>query len=202
MNEAPELLLELAVAEGLRLSNQQRQLRIQPAASLERVLDRVDQVRQVHDRLAAARDVAREGMARGLALVDALDVVSQRNRVAHIVVDARDPQQHDGHVSPLLPQELLGPDLRARVVPLWVERRIFGDRVPRLRRRVHEDRAGEDELFHLEVLQAMQQALGAAYRDLLVLGARLAREIVGRGEVDHRCDALAIRISVRAPGHP
>jgi hypothetical protein len=55
--------------------------------------------------------------------------------------------------------------------------------------------ARKDKLLDLEILQAAQQSLGSFDRDLLVLGARLAREIIVGRQVDDRGDSLSMTIA-------
>ena len=57
-----------------------------------------------------------------------------------------------------------------------------------------EHRAREDELLDLKVLRAEfpQQPTGPLHGDLLVLGARLAEEIIVGGEMDHRGDVRPV----------
>ena len=73
-------------------------------------LDGIHEVIQMHEGLPM-RSAAGVEVARELALVYALNLVGQRDRVAEIVIDAGDAQQHCGDITALLPDELLGADL-------------------------------------------------------------------------------------------
>jgi hypothetical protein len=187
VDQPRERVLELVVAQRLRLAEQQRELRWQLRASLDDPFDGVDEIVHVQESLAVRRR-ARVEPTGEVALADALDLLRQRDRVTEIVVDAGDAQQHGRNVAALVTNELLGPDLRCRIRPGRLDRPILVDELAGLGRPVHEHRAREDELLDLKVLRAKlpEQPAGPLDGDLLVLRARLAEEIVVGGEVDHR----------------
>ena len=109
-----------------------------------------------HQRLASTRGAAWEDAARDLALEDALDLMRDRDRMAAVVVDAGDAQEHERHIASVGAEELLRPDLRLRVGPRRRERRLLADSLPRLRRCLHQHRARKHELLDVEVPQPAQ----------------------------------------------
>jgi hypothetical protein len=195
VDQARERVLELVVDERLGLAQQQRQLGRQRGAALDHPRNGVHQIVQMHERLSV-RPAAGIEPARQLPLRDALNVMRQRNRVAEIVVDAGDAQEHGRNLTALLPDESLGENLRRRVRPCWLQRPVFIDELPRLSRAMHEHGAREDKLLDLEaeVAQPAQQASGAAHGDF-VLFARLAEEIVVGSEMNHRGDVRPVMVS-------
>ena len=87
-------------------------------------------------RSAAGIDAARQ-----LPLVDALNLVRERNRVAEIVIHAGDAQQHGGNIAALVADKLLGANFRFRVCPRRLNRPVFVDELSRLSRAMDEHRA-------------------------------------------------------------
>ena len=195
-DQARDGVLQLVVAEHLRLAEEERKLRRKCGPALHDALDGVHQVIHVHEGLAVRRRAGVEP-AGEVTLIDALDLVRQRDRVAQVVVDAGDAQQHGRDVASLVADELLGPDLRRRVRPGRLERPVFREELARLPRPVHEHRAREDELLHpeAELPQPAQEAGRAMDGDLLVLWARPAEEIIVCGEMDHRGDVRPVMVT-------
>ncbi len=100
--------------------------------------------------------------------------------MAAIVVHTTDAHEHHRYVTPFTQDQLLRRDLRLGIIPFWLEWPIFVDTLSRLARRMREHGAGKDKLLDLKVAQPVQQPFGAAHGDLLVQGARLARETIVR----------------------
>jgi hypothetical protein len=95
VQQARELSLQLVVARRpARFTDEQRRIVRQVAAALDRAHDRIDHAVDVHEGLTVAR-VARKDLARQRALVDALDLLRQRRRVAVVAVHAGDSQHDD-----------------------------------------------------------------------------------------------------------
>ena len=109
-DQARDGVLQLVIAERLRLAEEERDLRRKCGPALHDALDGVHQVIHVHEGLAV-RGRAGVEPTREVTLVDALDLVRQRDRVAPVVVDAGDAQQHGRDIASLVADELLGPDL-------------------------------------------------------------------------------------------
>src|SRR5665811_2424383 len=95
-------------------------------------------------RSAAGVDAARE-----FPVVDALNLVRERNRVAEVVIHAGDTQQNGGNIATFVADDLFGANLRFRVCPRRPDRPVFVDELPRLSRAMDEHRAREDKLFDL-----------------------------------------------------
>ena len=192
-DQARDGVLQLVVSERFGLAEQQRHLRRKLAAALHDLLDGVDQVVHVQERLAVR---GRPGVdpAGQVLLGDPLNLLRQRYRMREVVIDAGDAQEHGPDVAPLVMDELFGPHFRLGVGPRGLDRRIFRDELARLDRTVDEHRAREDELLDLKVLRAefAQQPAGPLHCDLLVFGARLSEEIVIGGEMDHGSDVCSM----------
>jgi hypothetical protein len=67
-----------------------------------------------------------------LALVDAIDLLGERDRAVAIVVDAGDAQQDRRGAAARRPDDLFSGDLRARVIPLSGQRPVLVDPLARL----------------------------------------------------------------------
>ena len=184
VDEAAELVLELIVAQGLGFAEQQGRFRRQLLTSLDHRHEGVHQVVQVQECLPMG-DMPRKDVTREPPLVDSLDLVCQRYRVAVVVVDPRKAEEDDWDRASLGAEERFSLDLRVRVVPPRVHRGLLGDVLSGDGQGVDEHGAREDELLDLKRLEFPQQALGSADGDLLILGPRVAGEVVVRGEVDH-----------------
>src|SRR6266852_1967246 len=98
--------------------------------------------------------------------------------MAVVVVDAGDTKADSVNRAAFSPNQLLGGDFRARVIPLGLERPVFVDTLARLAERMDEHRAGKDKLLHGERLERAEQATSPSNGDLVVQRARLAGEIV------------------------
>ena len=179
VQQAHERVLQLVVAERVRFADQDRGLRRQLRAPRDGALDGVDHVVQVDEGLTV-RGLAGVEMPGELPLVDALHLVRERRRVADVVVDTGEAQDHGGDAVALLPDQRLGADLRLGVGPGRPERPVLVDELSRLARFVHEHGAGENELVDFEpaIAQPAQQTSRALDRDRVVARARLAEEIV------------------------
>ena len=123
-------------------------------------------------------------------------LVTRRTSDGRCVYDGR-------NVAALRADERFGPHFRLRVGPGRAQRPIFVDELARLGWPMHEHGAGEDELLDLESLaQPAQQARRALERELLVLRARFAEEIVVGGRVDHRGDPRPMFLAKNAQSFP
>ena len=191
VNEPRHLALNLVKAECLRLSQKQRQLRRQILAPLHDREQRVGQVVQMQKRLPCV-EIARIDVADELALVYPRDLPGQERRMAHVIVDAGRTDHDSGDGLPLFPDQRLGANLRFPIGQLRVERPVRVNRFSLPPGRMHQHRAGENELFDLEFLKPSQQPFRAADGHLLVFRVRFACEIEIGGEMDHRCNAVAI----------
>jgi len=181
-------VLQFVVAEGLRFTDQDRNLSWHLSATFYGVLDGVDRIVQMNERLAV-RGFARIEVASELPFVDALDLVRQRRRVTEIVVNAGKSQDHGGDVAALRTDEGFSADLRFRIGPGRTDWPVLGQEFARIARPVHEHGAGENELLDLEPFaQTVQQAPGALDRDLFVFRARLAEKIVIGRQMNHGCN--------------
>ena len=126
------------------------------------------------------------------ALENVGNLLRQEDRARVFVVHAGQPQNRDRNLAALVVQHLLGRELRSRIWRSRIERRILIDLLPALSRRVHQQRARKDQALDLERLQRMQQTARAFDRDRLILRARIARQIVVSGQVNHRGNRCAV----------
>ena len=88
------------------------------SAAIDRQLNGIHQIIQMNERLPV-RSAARVEVARELALVDALNLVRQRDRVAAVAIHSSDAQQRCRDITVLLPNKLLGANFRLWVRPCW-----------------------------------------------------------------------------------
>ncbi len=139
-------------------------------------------------------DIPGKDVARELTLGDPLDLLDYGDRVAVVVIHARDSQNRHRNVSPLGLNYLLRHDLRFGIVLLELQRPVLINSLAGQGRSVDEHCAGEDKQPHFERLKRPQQPFGPANSDLFVLRAGLAREIVVRGQMDDCSDAWPRRI--------
>ncbi len=112
----------------------------------------------------------------------------ERNGVAVIIIDTRDPQDHRRAGAALCFDDLFRFGFRARVIPFRFHRRVLRNPFTWRARRVQEHRAAEDELLDLKLhlMERSEQSFRAADRDLVVQRARLTRKIVVRRQVNDR----------------
>ena len=173
-----ECVLQFVVAQRLGLTDQDRSLRRQLGAAINGALDGINYILKMDVGLPM-RDFTGIQTSGKLSLVDALDLMRQRRRMAEIVVDARHAQDGRRYVAALGVDDLFGADLRLRVSPGRTQGPVLVNELARFDRPVHQHRTGENELFDVEpVAQSAQQTPGALDCDLFVLGTRLAEKIV------------------------
>jgi len=192
MHEFSDAPLQRLVAWRLGLPEKKGDLGRQILPPVHDTLDRVDQVFEMQRRLAVRR-IAGEEIARGLALVDAGDLLGKESGTAALVIDASRAQDHDRNRVALRSKQPFRLDLGLRIGPFGLERPVLRDRPSRSRGSVDEHRAGKDELFDpVELaLQYLQETAGALHGHALVLGTGLAGEIVIRRQVNHRSEMRA-----------
>ena len=203
VDEPDERVLELVVCERVRFAKQQGKLGRQRGAPFDKRVDGVHQVVHVQEGLPM-RGAAGVEPACVLPLIDALDLVRQRDRVTAVVVDAGDPEHHDRDIASFFAHDLLGAYLRGGVCPGGLDRPVLVDEQTRLRRSMDQHCAREDELLDLEgeLVQSAQHAPRALDRDLVVLGARFAEEVVVGREVDDGDNALPMVLADRLEPRP
>src|SRR5204863_979946 len=97
VNESTERALDGVVAERLRLAEQERRHRRQLCAPVDSAQHGVDEVIEMNERLPV-RDVARIERTRDVALMDALDLMDERDGMTAVVVNSGDSQESDGDV--------------------------------------------------------------------------------------------------------
>ncbi len=168
MELAADDVLHVLVAERVGLADQERQLCRQIAPPLDQPGHGFGEVVEMEERLVRAKHPGIE-MSRQAMLVDARDLLGDERRMAVIVVDAGEPEEGDGDGAMLLTEQPLGPDLRFRIGPGRLDRRILVDRLVRpIGRPVHQHGAGEGELLDLELLKRLDQPARALHGDLVV----------------------------------
>src|SRR5581483_8657252 len=118
-------------------------------APFDHHLNGIDEVIHVDERLAMGRAAGIEATGEA-PLVDPLNLVRERNRVAEIVIDAGYAEQHGRDIAALLADDLLRADLRFRIGPGRLQWPVFIDELSRLGGAMHEHRAREHELLDHE----------------------------------------------------
>jgi hypothetical protein len=191
VHQPSDQVLQCFIAFGDRLTDEDRGLFRQLRAPVDRGAEGARDIVLVHERLAMRR-IAGKHVALHLPFVNALDLVRQGRHFAIIGIDACNAQHQHRDMAAFRMQDALGIQLRLRVGPGRVQRRVFGDRIAGLGRRMDQHRAGIDELLDLERLQRAQQALRALDVDLVVQRVGVAGEIVERRQMNHRRETVAV----------
>jgi hypothetical protein len=149
MDQPSDFALQFVVSRAARLTDQQRELRRQLAASIDDAVHCIDQIFEMQVRLSAI-GLAGEQIAGGLLLVDAGDLLRQECRPAILVIDAGEAQDHGGDFPALPLHDLFGLGLGIGIRPFWLDRPILVDRLAALARGVDQQRARKDKLLDLE----------------------------------------------------
>lgn len=182
-------VLDLAVAQGFRLADENGNLLRQRGASIDRTIHYFGQVLHMDEGLPGAEHAGIE-MRRQSMLVDAGDLFGDEGRARQVVVDAGDAQKHERNVPVTLPQDGLRPHLGLGIGPGGLDRRVLVDQlVVPIGRPVDQHAAGVDELLHLEALQRVDQAAGPPDVDRVVERVGLAGDVVVGREVHHRLNS-------------
>lgn len=184
-------VLDLSVADRLRLTQQHGRLRRQAVAPLDGGHECVYQVIQVQIGGAVVR-ISGEEVAGEAALVNTADLLREHRMAAPFIEDAADAGEDHRRVSPGLADPLLRPRLRFRVRPPRLQRPLLGDLLAGTARRVDQHGAGEEELLHIQLLpQHSKKLLRAPDVDLVVPGIGLPGEVVERGQMHEGGDLAA-----------
>ena len=169
MDQAAERGLQRAVADRVRLADQDRDVGRQPVAAVDDPAKGVDHVVLVQEGLPGA-EIARVEVGLEVALIDPRDLLGERRHRRAVVVQAGEMEQDIGDRAMLLPDHGLGRRLGFGISPFRRDRGLLVDPFARRARRVHQHGAGVNELADLEVPQAAQQAARALDVDPLVEG--------------------------------
>ena len=189
-------VLQHLVAHGIGLADQQFGAAGQLLAPVHRQPQGSQHVFAVQRRLAHEQAAGVE-VALQVALVDAGHLLRHRGHHGLRVVHPRQAQHDAGDVPVLFAQHRLGSGLRLGVGPGRCQRLCLVDVLAGAAWRMHEHRAGVQELAHLEALQRAQQTPRAVHVDRLVQGVVFAREVEVGGQVHDTGDARAVSVAKR-----
>jgi hypothetical protein len=194
VHQAADRLLERAVADRVRLANQDRDVVRQALAPIDHPAEAIDHVVPVDEGLAGA-EIAGIEMALDVALVDPRDLLREGRHGGAVVVQTREVEQDVPDRAMLLPDHRLGRRLGLGIGPFRRDRRLLVDPLAGFARRVHQHRSRVDELADLERLKRAQQAACALHVDLVVERMVLAGEVEIGGKMHDARDARAMLLT-------
>src|SRR3546814_5347359 len=105
----------------IRLADQQGKNSGKSLAPFNEFRDRVGQVVEVDRRLRRAEHSRIQVCSRAM-LIDSRDLLGEKRRMAHVVIDAGNPEQGDGYVAVPFAEQRLGFGFRLGIGPERIER--------------------------------------------------------------------------------